>query len=53
MYVQTISSSKRANNKLVFAPFGDGWSSFDLPQVTFAALTPPAVKRSLPPSGTG
>ena len=48
-----ISSSKRANVTLLFAPFGDGFGSFDLPQVPFPSVTPHAVKHSSPPSGTG
>ena len=48
-----ISSSKRANVTLQFAPFGDGLVSFDLPQVPFPSVTPHAVKHSSPPSGTG
>ena len=48
-----ISSSKRANVTLLFAPFGDGFVSFDLPQVPFPSVTPHAVKHSSPPSGTG
>ena len=48
-----ISSSKRANVTLLFAPFGDGFASFDLPQVPFPSVTPHAVKHSSPPSGTG
>ena len=48
-----ISSSKRANVTLQFAPFGDGLVSFDLPQVPFPSVTPHAVKHGSPPSGTG
>ena len=48
-----ISSSKMANVPLLFAPFGDGLVSFDLPQVPFPSVTPHAVKHSSPPSGTG
>ena len=55
-----ISSSKRANVILLFAPFGDGFVSFDLPQVPFPSVTPhavkhssPAVKHSSPPFGDG
>ena len=48
-----ISSSKRANVTLQFAPFGDGIVSFALPQVPFPSVTPHAVKHSSPPSGTG
>ena len=48
-----ISSSKRANVTLLLAPFGDGFVSFDLPQVPFPSVTPHAVKHSSPPSGTG
>ena len=48
-----ISSSKRANATLQFAPFGDGLVSFALPQVPFPSVIPHAVKHSSPPSGTG
>ena len=51
--LQITSSSKRANSCLLFAPFGDGWGGFDLPQVPFPSVTTHAVKHSSPPSGTG
>ena len=51
--LQITSSSKRANSCLLFAPFGDGWGGFDLPQVPFPSVTIHAVKHSSPPSGTG
>ena len=51
--LQITSSSKRANSCLLFAPFGDGYGGFDLPQVPFPSVTTHAVKHSSPPSGTG
>ena len=53
MYAPIISSSKRANNRQQFAPFGDDLCDFGLPQVLFPSVTPHAVKHNSPPSGTG